>query len=636
MKHRIPIFITLIFLSFSVAFAQSSENEPYFRSPLDIPLYLAGNFGEIRSNHFHGGLDIKTQSVVGHKVYSVADGYVSRIKVSAWGYGRTLYITHPNGYISVYAHLSVYSGKIEEYVKDQQYKKQRYSIELFPYKNQLVLTKGEVIALSGNTGGSSGPHLHFELRSDITGNPINPLLYGFEIKDSLKPVVKAVRIYPINKNSHVNHMPIARYYAIAGAKGNYRLRSENPIEVYGEIGFGVEVYDFLNGSHNKCGIYSIELQLDGTTIYYHEIKTYGFHEDRYINAHIDYREFRKNGRHVQKSFIVPNNKLSLYKKTLNRGTMNLTDGKVHDLKYIIKDSYGNTSIVAMQVLAREKMDEPSLADTIASDLNKNLADDLIKAISNPLSNNVNANAGGKEANIPVSIYLASMDLDSASMSPNFVKQFKYPIENTYETENIKISLPAYYLYDDLMFEYKMTDTMINAIAPTHHIHNSYVPVHSYYNISLKTGHIKPHLRDKAMVASVRGGRTYYLGGTYANEFVSTRTKRFGAFTVVLDTIPPRIKAINIYHGKNMSRTQNIKVRLYDSLSGIKSYRATIDGKWILMSYEPKNSMMTFSFNDWDRLELDSDPDGSKTTHKLKVQVTDNRGNTSRFSLDFIR
>ncbi len=636
MKHRIPIFITLIFLSFSVAFAQSSENEPYFRSPLDIPLYLAGNFGEIRSNHFHGGLDIKTQSVVGHKVYSVADGYVSRIKVSAWGYGRTLYITHPNGYISVYAHLSVYSGKIEEYVKDQQYKKQRYSIELFPYKNQLVLTKGEVIALSGNTGGSSGPHLHFELRSDITGNPINPLLYGFEIKDSLKPVVKAVRIYPINKNSHVNHMPIARYYAIAGAKGNYRLRSENPIEVYGEIGFGVEVYDFLNGSHNKCGIYSIELQLDGTTIYYHEIKTYGFHEDRYINAHIDYREFRKNGRHVQKSFIVPNNKLSLYKKTLNRGIMNLTDGKVHDLKYIIKDSYGNTSIVAMQVLAREKMDEPSLADTIASDLNKNLADDLIKAISNPLSNNVNANAGGKEANIPVSIYLASMDLDSASMSPNFVKQFKYPIENTYETENIKISLPAYYLYDDLMFEYKMTDTMINAIAPTHHIHNSYVPVHSYYNISLKTGHIKPHLRDKAMVASVRGGRTYYLGGTYANEFVSTRTKRFGAFTVVLDTIPPRIKAINIYHGKNMSRTQNIKVRLYDSLSGIKSYRATIDGKWILMSYEPKNSMMTFSFNDWDRLELDSDPDGSKTTHKLKVQVTDNRGNTSRFSLDFIR
>jgi len=316
--------------------------------------------------------------------------------------------------------------------------------------------------------------------------------------------------------------------------------------------------------------------------------------------------------------------------------MDFRDGKVHDLKYIIKDSYGNTSIVRMSFISKEHRGESDLTEIVALDSNSNPAEELIKAINNPLAINANSDAGGKESSIPVSIYLAPMNVDSENMSPNFVKEFNYPVENVYETENIKISIPSYYLYEDLMFEYKLSDTMINAIAPTHHIHNSYVPVHSYYNISIKTGHIKPHLRAKAMVASVRGGRTYYLGGTYASEFVSTRTKRFGAFTVVSDTIPPRVKAINIYHGKDMSHSKNIKVRLYDSLSGIKSYRATIDGKWILMSYEPKNSMITFSFKDWDRLGIKADLAGGKSTYKLKVEVTDNRGNNSSFSLDFIK
>ncbi|MBN4072148.1 M23 family metallopeptidase [Flavobacteriales bacterium AH-315-E23] len=623
----VGIFTVSLLGAPGISNAQDEYPKDYFRSPLDIPLKLAGNFGEIRPNHFHGGIDIKTESVEGKNVYAAAGGYVSRIKVSPWGYGKTLYITHPNGYITVYAHLKRYSDKIETYIKKYQYRKEAYSVEKFPLRGELKVEKGEVIAYGGNTGGSSGPHLHFEIRNAITGYVINPLLFGFSIMDSIKPVIRAVRVYPLSKESHVGNSRKPQYVKIKGTSGNYRTSADDPVVLQGKIGFAVEVYDFLNYSHNKCGIYSIELQKDGKRVYYHEMETYGFHETRYISSHVDYMEFKDNGKHLQKSFIAPNNQLSIYKETLNRGVVLINDDKAHEMKYIIRDSYGNTSTLTIPVqgsVYTEQKSDP-LKEGTQSPKDKNAI------------NKVTKDSGGSEPNIPESMDV-NQTLSKDENSANSIKKFPCQLSNSFENQGVKVFLDAGLLYEDLDFEYRRSDTIIGAIAPTHHIHNVYTPVHKYFSISIRTDKIPSRLKEKAMIARVKeNGRTYYEGGSYYGDFITTKSKYFGLFTVLLDTIPPRIRGLNIYEGKNMTKARSITVSVYDKLSGIAKYDAYLDGKWILMEYEPKKAALNFSFDDLDKYtdKLKSE-DGKKSTHTFKIIVTDNRGNSSQMSIDFIR
>ena len=186
---RLLFFLVLVCIHHTV-FTQVSYPKDYFVKPLDIPLILSGTFGELRSNHFHSGLDIKTQQREGLNVYASAEGYVSRIKISHWGYGKALYITHPNGYTTVYGHLKKFSPTIEAYVKRHQYEKEKFQIQLFPKEDELKVTKKQVVALSGNSGGSGGPHLHYEIR-DANARPTNPMLFGIEIKDTKAPQIRA-------------------------------------------------------------------------------------------------------------------------------------------------------------------------------------------------------------------------------------------------------------------------------------------------------------------------------------------------------------------------------------------------------------------------------------------------------------
>ena len=199
MKAFLFLFLSVV----TFCNAQSPYPQNYFMSPLDITLVLSGSFAELRSNHFHSGLDIKTKGKVGFKTYASAEGYVSRIKISRYGYGKALYITHPNGYTTVYAHLQKFAPKIEAYVKKQQYKKETFELELFPKAEELKISSKEVIAYTGNTGGSGGPHLHFEI-IDQQERPINPMLFGFDIKDTTKPVVHELYGYPLSEGSHIN------------------------------------------------------------------------------------------------------------------------------------------------------------------------------------------------------------------------------------------------------------------------------------------------------------------------------------------------------------------------------------------------------------------------------------------------
>ena len=306
------IFYSFLLCSCSVLFSQDKYPTDYFGNPLEIGTILAGTFGELRSNHFHAGLDIKTQQREGLKVFATAEGHVSRIKISPWGYGKAIYIEHPNGYTTVYGHLKYFAPEIEAYIKEQQYKKESFAIELFPTKDILNVTKNQLIAYSGNTGGSGGPHLHYEIR-DSRQHPMNPMLFGHHVKDTSKPRVNAVYAYSLTDSSQVNHHnDRVKIKLTKGKDGNYLAET---VHASGIIGLGVNTYDKQDLAHNKNGVYNIKTYINGKQNYELDFKKFSFNESRHLNQLIDYSYFKKHKSRIQKLFKNASNPLSIIKKS---------------------------------------------------------------------------------------------------------------------------------------------------------------------------------------------------------------------------------------------------------------------------------------------------------------------------------
>lgn len=323
------IIFLLIVLTHSIGFSQKNYPTDYFRSPLDIPVVLSGTFGELRSNHFHAGLDIKTQRKNGLKVYATADGYVSRIKVGLWGYGKVIYINHPNGYTTVYAHLSKFGDGIEEYVKNIQYEKESYETgNIFPKKGEIPVKKGQVIAYSGSTGGFVPPHLHYEIRDTKTEHIINPLLFGVPAQDSVAPRVTKLMGYPMYSDSRINgnnrklSLPLKKKKKADSINFNAEYIT-NRITASGEIGFGLTTWDRLGKALNKNGVFSIEMKVNGSRHYYHDLETFSFAESKYINLLIDYPHYKKYKTRVQQTFKHPANQLSIYEDLIANGVITM-------------------------------------------------------------------------------------------------------------------------------------------------------------------------------------------------------------------------------------------------------------------------------------------------------------------------
>ncbi|HQK39605.1 MAG TPA: M23 family metallopeptidase, partial [Flavobacterium alvei] len=286
--------LCLFFILFNGSvFAQVNYPKDYFRPPLDIPMQLSGNFGELRPNHFHAGFDLKTQQKEGLDVHAVADGYISRIKISTFGNGKTIYITHSNGYTSVYGHLQRATDSIEDFIKKEQYKEQSFEIERFLKPGELVVKKGQIIALSGNTGASEGPHLHFEFRDNITENIINPMLFGFDkfMKDTKKPILFNIYAYPIGEESIVNQSKRPLLLNLVLQKDGTYLADK--VVANGKVGFGINTFDYDDVSFNKNGVYKVQSFCNGTPIFGYQFDTYSFDEMRYVNALIDYSMYKK-------------------------------------------------------------------------------------------------------------------------------------------------------------------------------------------------------------------------------------------------------------------------------------------------------------------------------------------------------
>ncbi len=559
--------------------------DTYFDSPLKIPLLLAGSFAEMRANHFHAGLDIKTQGRAGYRVYAAADGWVSRIVVSPTGYGNALYISHPNGYMTVYAHLDRFNDQLGEYIKALQYSQESFDVQNFPDRSQFPIAQGEVIAMSGNSGSSAGPHLHFEIRDERTGSPVNPILWGLNIKDNIPPRIYRFKVYPIGDGSQVRLRDSRTggwrvvsagedaFIDLTRRNGRIVMNRVNRIEASGRIGFGIQTHDYHNGSNSRLGTYRINLKNGPYTLFQSVMDRFSFDQTRYINAHIDYDEHHTSGWWVQRSHLLPGNQLPLY-ETNGNGLLDLEVDRVYDLTYRVEDSARNLSQFDFSVY-------------------------------------------GVEAKVLDTPRVVPADL---AIGPN--RAF------TFGREDVLLSAPVGAFYSVAEFSYtRLMQRPLGLYSDVHQLHETSVPVHKWMTLSLKASELPTELKSKALIVSVNGnGKLSSAGGEFKDGTVTTRIREFGRYAVAMDDEPPSIRGLNISRGKNMSASGEIRIRIRDDLSGIQTYRGLIDGEWVLFQYDAKYSLLRHRF----------DGRVSRGSHILDVYVTDNKDNQSHLSLSFSR
>lgn len=546
------------------AYSQNGIPTDYFSNPLNINMVLAGNFGEMRANHFHSGLDIKTEQREGLPVYAPANGYVSRINVQHYGYGKALYILHPNGYTTVYGHLRSFAGDIEKYAKDTQYAKETFEIELFPEKTLLPVKKGDLIAYTGNTGGSGGPHLHFEIR-DSSQRPMNPLLFGIEIPDSKKPIVSAVFAYPTGEDAHVNQSQNRTKLRLIKQKdGTYKTES---LTAYGKIGFGITTFDQQDGASNKNGSYKINTQFNGTEKFEVLFNKFAFSETRYLNRYTDYNYYETNKSMVQKLFREPNNPLSIITKEDDNGYITVNDSLSSIYTIDVSDFKGNTMQVSIPIEGK-KMEilDPKKVEKTADYIYADHATSITK---------------GK-----FSIYI-----------------------------------PANSLYEDTYLDIKDEGDILK-------FHEDVIPIHSNISITADISNYHESDKDKLYIGRLNyKGLPLYTSTTRNGDKLTAKIRTFGSYTVAIDTTPPTVKPVNFAEGKWISHQNFLKVKITDDLSGISSYRGTINGKFILMEYDYKKDVLTYNFNDNINLE---------TENNFKLIVIDNVGNSATFEAKFFR
>ena len=319
------------------------------RKPMDIPVLLSGNFGELRSNHFHSGIDFKTPGVEGKPIHSVQDGYVSRISVSPWGYGNGLYITHPDGTTTVYGHLQKFSQKITAYLKEKQYEQESFNVNLSLTPDELPVKEGELVALSGNTGSSGGPHLHFEVRDTETEEPMDPIEYNKDlIKDTQAPKIQGIMVYSMPGKGVVNGSRRKLELKPVTAK-NGKQTLTGKIEAWGEIGLAVKGYDYMDNTSNIYGIKDITLTADSQVIFHSNLDRFAFDESRYLNSFTDFEEWKEHRSFYIKSFVDPGNRLRFI-ESLNRGILTIDEPRAYHLTYQLADAFGGGVVGSSRAL----------------------------------------------------------------------------------------------------------------------------------------------------------------------------------------------------------------------------------------------------------------------------------------------
>jgi hypothetical protein len=514
-------FLLLPFSIEAQIFPDKNYPKGYFRNPLGIPMNLSGNFGELRPNHYHMGLDLKTEKRENLPVYAAAEGYIARIKIEPAGFGRAIYINHPNGFTTLYAHLNNFTPALDHFVKQQQYKLESWKVFLELPAGLFPVKKGDFIAYSGNTGGSQAPHLHFEIRRTVDDVNLNPMLFGFPLADNTRPSILRLAIYDRNKSTYEQS---PRIIPVVRTASGYVTSPATILSTSNRISLGITAYDTHTGSTNQNGIFEAVITDNGRPLSAFRMDEISYNDTRYMNAHIDYRTKANGGPYLQHLSALPGYLNSIY-ADVGDGVLDLSDGEVHAITITIRDPYGNTS---------------------------------------ELRSNIKHNGA-----------VASPGVSSAKMF--------YPLMlDVFESEDCEFYMGENCLYDSVRIKYAAAKSSNPAVvSDVHAIGAAYIPLQDSFMVRLRPNReIDESRKSKVVMQRFSGTKKSLAKVEWQGNWASAKFRDFGNFQLVSDESPPVIVPIGFVDGSNLSRASGISITVRDNLEAFKNFRAELDGKWL--------------------------------------------------------
>ncbi len=532
------LYFSLLFNSVTAqVFPEKNYPQHYFQWPVIAKHALAANFGELRPNHYHMGLDCKTDQRENVTVVAAADGYIAKVKIEPYGFGRCIYINHTNGYTTLYAHLNDFYPALEKYITEQQYKLQSWRVFIDIPADLFLVKKGQFIAYSGNTGGSQGPHTHFEIRNTATDKVLNPLLFGFDLPDNIPPDILRLAVYDRNISTYEQS---PKFYPLKKVNGMYTTVPAVITSNTDKVSFAITAYDRYTGSTNKNGIYQAILSDNYKEVIGFELDNISYDETRYLNAHIDYRLRSTGGPYVQHLSRLPGYPQGIYKDVSGNGVINLHDNAVHQIKVEVKDANGNTSFLKFAV-QRGFMQQQ------------------------------------KNMPLPFAVY------QPKEFNPGFI--------NVFENDKVSFYLPEISLYDSIRFKF---NEIIPATGfPVYQLHNITVPLQTMFVLKIKN--TVTAFPDKIVMHRFANGKNDYAKAFNENNWFKVNFREFGNFQLMEDTLPPTIKPIGFKEGMRVGKLNRLAFVIIDNTEEITNFNAELDGKWLRFSND-KGKIFIYKFD----------------------------------------
>jgi Peptidase family M23 len=616
--------IVLLFIGQNTAIGQyEGVDKDYFTFPIqpDKVNFLSGTMGELRATHFHAGLDIKTNGKQGLKVYAAAGGYISRIRVATGGYGNSIYIKHPNGTSTVYAHLQRFNPVLASYVLKRQYEDESFVADYFPQKNEFKIKQGEVIGLSGNSGSSSGPHLHFEIRNSKQ-EVLDPLRFGFEqIRDEIAPIPLRVALKTMDIDSRINGQ-FGRFEFELERQGNAFIIRDT-IRASGKIGVEIWAHDKLNGATNRNGIPTVYMFNNNDAVFKQEIDNVSFATQKQILVHTNYQAQKTTNRRYNKLYIDDGNTLKFYDNK-DSGFLSIQENSKNQIGIQMIDAYENERKISFNIVGEAINDK--INSTISPPdiysvqdntliLTREVEDADLENITIYTKENSRV-LGPTYSNQNHHIYLwdlrkglpDSVSIGNHSMDISFNTMVPSTSSHSYDDNTYSLTFSKKSFFDTT---YIQTKHYVENEIEILELQNQNQPVKSSFGIELNPLLQYDSLEQHHIFELNSGKNPSFIGGVWNEGKIKFSVSGPGRYTLMKDEKPPSVK--------ELSRTDSrISFRIQDKESGIKEFRAEIDGKWILMNYDSKRNLI------WsERLDKKTDLKGN-----FSLKILDNSGNES--------